>query len=525
MKVTVTAPGSRWSGNPAREIGAAWLPGLVAWPRHVRSRVLRQGFPRLRSLPGLLLAGTASVLVALQVGRAAFGLLATASEVRLVDAAFAALRSPVPAPASVRLDELVARVQLSTYALLTGAFDRYASVVTGAREAALVAGAVLLVSVLALARSLGVRGVAVAAVLVGLAVCAPAVTVLATFGPGLLGAAWLAAGAALFTRRRPWLRVLGVPSVVVGVVSAPVLAVPVLVIGAVVLVAVRLRRGALLLGVAVVATSVPLALLPPPGGAAALPVLVVACVLVGFVLVDEAVAWLAVRPRAVRGGALVAGAAAGAVALAVVPVPGAVSPTAPPLAAAPELAAWLGSATEPTTGVVVPSGVWADLVRAGVPAERLAPDGALAVTVGVPGSGRALARFGEGPAALYVNAARPEPDGAPAELAAWVSAGVLLAHDSNLDAPEAVREALRAGAVDPRAVAVLVGLADRGRITVMDVPVVPGEDPALPRHRVVLADLGAEARAWVTAQQKPYAPIMVESVDAVTTTLTWPLPA
>jgi hypothetical protein len=219
---------------------------------------------------------------------------------------------------------------------------------------------------------------------------------------------------------------------------------------------------------------------------------------------------------------------------------------------APGLAAWLGAATDATTGVTVPAGVWADLVRAGVPVGRLVPDGALAVSRGTPGAGRVLARFGEGPSALHVTGRAAAPVAPPA-LAGSATAGTRLASNPNLTAPEHVRALLQAGAVDPRAVAVLVGLAGRGPVVVVDLPVVPGEDPAQPRHRVILDDVDAAADEWLTAQAGRYAPIMSSAgtdvgtgtdtktetdaeTDAeadtgdpaeqgVATTLTWPVPA
>jgi hypothetical protein len=77
--------------------------------------------------------------------------------------------------------------------------------------------------------------------------------------------------------------------------------------------------------------------------------------------------------------------------------------------------------------------------------------------------------------------------------------------------------------VDPRAVTVLVGLAARGPVELLGVPVVPGEDAAAPRHRVVVADADAETRAWLAAQAPPYAPLVSTAESEVT--LTWPLPA
>jgi putative peptide zinc metalloprotease protein len=249
---------------------------------------------------GAVAVPAAASLVVVQVARASLRLPAVATEARLVHAAAAARNPAGIAPAGVGLDGLAARAQLSAYAGFTGAFERYPTPLAGARELGLLACAALLAAVVALARSLSVRPLAAAVGFGAVAACPPAVTTLATFGPGLLGAAWLAVGAAVLARTRTWLRVLGVPAVLGSIVSAPVLAVLVLVVSAAVLVAVRVRRGAALLGVAVLGAALPLALLPPPGGAAALPAVVAAAMLVGLVVVDEAVARLGRRWRRVR---------------------------------------------------------------------------------------------------------------------------------------------------------------------------------------------------------------------------------
>ena len=259
--------------------------------------------PRPRPL-GLALAAGAILLVVFQVVRSGLRLAATPGETRLVDETSAALRAPGSAPASAGFDELVSRAQLSTYAGLTGAVDRHADVLLTVRELALVACAALLVSVVALARSLGVRPPAVAVVLVGLALCPAAVEALTVLGPGLLGAAWLTVGAALLARDRPVpVRVLGVAAVATAVVTAPVLAVPVAVTGAVLAVAVRHRRSPLLVGATLVCVLLPLTLLPAPAGGSAVAALVVGTVLVGFVSLDEAVDRTVRRPgRSERTG-------------------------------------------------------------------------------------------------------------------------------------------------------------------------------------------------------------------------------
>jgi hypothetical protein len=87
-----------------------------------------------------------------------------------------------------------------------------------------------------------------------------------------------------------------------------------------------------------------------------------------------------------------------------------------------------------------------------------------------------------------------------------------------------VRALLTSGAVDPRALAVLGGLAGRGDVTVTALPVVDGEDPAAARHRVVLTATEPDTLGWLRAQQPPYAPLVAAGADGAVT-LTWPLPA
>jgi hypothetical protein len=283
-------------------VGSRFAGGRRAVVQRAPGRAVLERSTRRYPLPlGLALAAGAILLVALPVVRSGLRLPAAAGEARLVDAASAVLQVPGAAPASAGLDELAARVQLSTYVGLTDAVDRHAVVLPAARELALVACVALLVSVIALARSLGVRPPAVAVVLAGLAVCPPAVETLTVLGPGLLGAAWLTVGAALLARDRSIpVRVLGVAAVVVAVATAPVLAVPVAVTGAALAVAVRHRRSALVVGAGLVTVLLPLTLLPAPAGPAAVPALVVAVVLVGLVSVDEAAERFVRRPRRSR---------------------------------------------------------------------------------------------------------------------------------------------------------------------------------------------------------------------------------
>jgi hypothetical protein len=82
---------------------------------------------------------------------------------------------------------------------------------------------------------------------------------------------------------------------------------------------------------------------------------------------------------------------------------------------------------------------------------------------------------------------------------------------------------LRSGQADPRALLVLAVLAARGPVHVLDLPGVPAEDAALPRHQVVLAGLDAPGLAWIRAQRPPFVPPVTTAGD--TTTLAWAVPA
>jgi hypothetical protein len=418
--------------------------------------------PAVRGLPfGLVVVGSA--LVGVATALAAVRLPATPGEARLVEAAVAVVGPARAAPVTVGLDQLAARVQLSTYAELTGAFPRHVTALAGARELALLACAGLLLALLALMRSLGVRPPAALLVLSVLALCPPAIAALARFGPGLLGVMWLTVGAALLARLRPGLRMIGLPAVAVGVVSAPVLAVPLLVIAAALLVAERAQRGALLLALAVPVSVAPLALLMPPAGGSAVPALVVVTVLGAFVLVDEVVTRLVRRSPRIRGSLLggigVVAVVAGVLVL--LPVPSGLSRARPVVPAAPGPAGPLGSATGPDARAIAPAAESSFL-------------------------------------------------------------GALLADNPNLRAPDGVRVLLWTGAVDDRPLAVLVSLAARGPVTVADLPPVPGDDPGVLRHRAVLVGIDAPAREWLAAQRPPYQPTVTTTADE--TVVTWPVP-
>ncbi|SDG90646.1 Pls/PosA family non-ribosomal peptide synthetase [Pseudonocardia oroxyli] len=507
MKGSEAAAGSRWRGNPALEVTEEPAAQTVIprqgggppgpEPRPDEDRVVRP--LRRPRVARRRLAAAAAILTGLAavgaVALAAVRTPATAAEGPLLDGAYAALRG-LTAPATGAGD-WATRLQLTGYAQLTGAFERHADLVSGARELALLAAAVTVLGVIVAARRMPVV-LALVAMVFALVAALPAVAAVgAALGPVPLGLAWLAAGAALcslgpapqaaplrrsptrargrddssFGVRRALPLVLGVVAILVGLVTAAVLAVlPV----AVVLGLVAMRRARTSGGSGPAALAARLRSLRPRPA-----------VLAGVVGVTLA-GWLAVVTLTVD---------------------------LRPAAADPghrALAAWLATATDPSTGVAVPAGTWSNLVRGGIPAERLDPGGPLAVSAST--SEQDLARFGP----LNVRIA---DDSATAS----GPAGAQLATNPRLLTGPEVRETLRTGAVDVRALAVLAGLTRLGPVTVTDLPTVPGETAALPRHVVVLPPVDAGTDSWLRAQRPPFAPTITTTADA--TTLSWPVPA
>jgi hypothetical protein len=227
------------------------------------------------------------------------------------------------------------------------------------------------------------------------------------------------------------------------------------------------------------------------------------------------------QARAVRRTALAVAAvaiAATAVALVILPQRPAAAP--PSIAAHQSLAAWIIAETDTATVLDVPPDVRADLVRDGVAPKRLGPGGALVVTRGAPGPGSAVARFGQGPEALAVSRTDAPSEGETTVSAVW---GRQLLDNPAVRVEDPARAVLRSGQADPRALLVLAVLAARGPVHVLDLPGVPAEDPALPRHQVVLTGLDARGLAWIRAQRPPFVPLVTTAGD--TTTLAWAVPA
>lgn len=232
------------------------------------------------------------------------------------------------------------------------------------------------------------------------------------------------------------------------------------------------------------------------------------------------------RDRARQRAALaVLAAALAALAAAMVILPSRVAPAGPAPAdprSVQALAAWITSETDAAALVEAPDDVRASLARGGVPPARFGVPASLVVTRGAPGPGRAVARFGDGPAALIVT--RP---GSPADdrsaRAARAGFGAQLANNAALTAPPDVRAMLADGRVDPRALLVLAGLAALGPFEIVAIPAGPAEDAGLPRHRVAIAGLDPARLDWIRAQRPPLAPEL--TIDGPRVSLTWPVPA
>lgn len=193
-----------------------------------------------RGCVGLALLAVGAA-VALRVWRSAASLPVATIEARLADGALAGLRGLHGAPSSGP-GELLARQQLLWWGRLTGAFDRHASVVLAGREFALVSSSVLVLCLLVLVARGLLRPIAAGIPLLAVLAMGPAVTVLGTLTPALVGAAWCAAGATLLaTTRGRTAAATGAVALAVGIATAPSLAVPVAAASAVLF----LRRGVL----------------------------------------------------------------------------------------------------------------------------------------------------------------------------------------------------------------------------------------------------------------------------------------
>jgi putative peptide zinc metalloprotease protein len=466
------------------------------------------------------------------------------------------------------------RAQLFGYARLTGAFDRHASAVAGGRELAVVAVAVLVVSLVALAVTRLVRPIAVALPLAAVLLVGPAVTVLATVSPGVVGAAWTALGALILVLagHRAWV-IAGIAAVAAGVVTAPLIAVPlavtcglllatrerpegsparhaavvlvrathaesgrrdfrrwfavllVLPVGgfvatlgsghedvslggaeqtvlllllSTVVVAAGLLVRRLRSAAAVAASGVALVLAPWPGAGVAAAVALSAVVLLSALLVDSLRGSSDQRMHPLVRGAV-------AVPILVLTIAASLfQPLSAPALAHASLAGWITGPSADGGTVGVPDALWGDLVRDGVPPNRLVlrADGSAgdaAWIVGVGGGVRpgapAEVTFGRGTDALVVQAsARAERRQQTAEEAQRLAddaqrradeaqaaedaeqsalrqaAGSMLVRSARFSAPPDVESALLEGTMDARAIAALSRLTGIHGVAIGSLP-------------------------------------------------------
>src|SRR3954447_6652264 len=214
-----------------------WVGGaLVLWSTirlvagHLTRRTALRRVPATtwaavrRALALALLAGTGVLLVA-RIAQVTLSHPGTTGEVRLAESALAAARG-VPGPGT-GAGEVLARLQLTLYAELTGAYGRHASVLAAGREIVVVAAAVLVSCLVALVVTRRLPPAAAALPLVAVLAMGPAVTTLATLAPGTLGTAWVAVGAVVLTLARGRIGMLaGLGAVTAGVATAPLVALP-----------------------------------------------------------------------------------------------------------------------------------------------------------------------------------------------------------------------------------------------------------------------------------------------------------
>lgn len=99
------------------------------------------------------------------------------------------------------------------------------------------------------------------------------------------------------------------------------------------------------------------------------------------------------------------------------------------------------------------------------------------------------------------------------DLRARAAVGQALARVPRIAVDPGVRVFLDTGRVDPRVLAVLASLAQRGAVRVLELPAIPGEDAAgQPRREMLLAlapDGTADLTEFFAAQSGPYRPLAI----------------
>ncbi len=242
------------------------------------------------------------------------------------------------------------------------------------------------------------------------------------------------------------------------------------------------------------------AVAPWSGQSAALIISVpITAVLLGAVIEETVSSLRRPRPVVVRGAAAALVAAA-AISLLVLP-----ASSTDAVEGAPQegLAAWLAGNLAPETTVRVEPLLWVELIRAGVPAERLQrsdgvgldgpPPALLAERSGENDGLPLVAQFGDGPFAIDVRQRVEVPvllDAAiAAERVASQAFGSALVTNSNLVLDAAGRDDLGSGNVDSRLLTVLATAASEFSFTVDSFPRTNGSDEAGTLRTVRLLDI------------------------------------
>lgn len=216
-------------------------------------------------------------------------------------------------------------------------------------------------------------------------------------------------------------------------------------------------------------------------------------------------------------------------------------------------------AGEGSSSLIVDDAIWADLVEAGFPPERVAGYAALDLPrdVGPPAPGTwtaydlvvstealrargaadsqaaaavahsvVVATFGAGDTRVEVRRIDPEAaDRLEHDPATAARQGAALARNPSLELASPARRLLVAGEVDERVMTTLVALATDRPLQVTAFPADPAEADGVPRRIVELqAGSSADARAvaeFLRAQQAPYRPAHIETGPGGQVTLTY----
>jgi len=238
----------------------------------------------------------------------------------------------------------------------------------------------------------------------------------------------------------------------------------------------------------------------------------IVAVLLGAIVEETVTTLRRPGPAVVRGGA---GALVIAVAIGLLVLPASATDS---VQGAPqtELAAWLTGNVPAETTVAVDPLLWVELLRAGVPAERLqrtdsvasdVPPATLMAERGEQSTELPLvARFGEGPLAVAVRERVGDVDLAAAavtaERAASQEFGAELATNSNLILDDAAEADLGSGNVDSRLLTVLATAAADFQFTIDSFPRTNGADDAGTLRTVRISEIADVTTAGVSEESE-----------------------